>query len=192
MKKLIFLILLFPLIFNGCTVEDYCEKKELCDLAAKILPIVVGAFGTDIIALTEIYNYAASSVDCTDTAPSSNSQYTLEKKVGNSFEPYNGLVNDPSASLSDGVKVTPSLKPNEVNDNLSFKFILRDAGTYRWVLKADYDLKIIEREEVNNIDIGGTGRIGVSNNIAYSNEFEIVEDPFIDVSNLPKFEIRFH
>jgi hypothetical protein len=198
MKKFVILgIALFS--SYRCSLEDFCKNRELCDLAAEILDIAGAAIGQDLTVVTQIYNYASSNIDCgTETAPQSNSLYVLEKKVGNSFEPYKGIKpnsSDPSGALSEGVKITPSIEAGSFNSDLSFKFILRDPGTYRWVLASDYDLKIKERDEVNNVkEDGGTfGRYlsNNNNNIAYSNEFEIYDDPSIDVSNLPKFEIEF-
>lgn len=179
-------VFLLIFCFSGCTIDQFCEKKELCDLGAKFLPIIGAGLGVDISIISEVYNAIKSEIECTETAGTSTSEYVLEKLDGSGiFRPYDGMP-DP------GYKSLGSIEPNKkIVKEYSVRF--NDPGMYRWVLRADYNDRVNERDELNNSgkDEGNVGRLLPSNNITYSDTIVILDDPNFVRGDQPLVIVKF-
>lgn len=171
MKKSFILLFLSLSLINWNCKKVLCELLELCDLASNIvLPATGITLGTDLGVVNEVLNYVAESVDCTEDAPTSMSDFDLY---------YRANPDSDWAVVPDGsdqrIQIG-TIKPSQSTQH-TLTYIFNQPGQYQFKTAADYDLKVAERDDNNN-DATAGGKLAVGgNNVFVSEILTVYPDP---------------
>ena len=188
MKKSNTYFFIFLLITSsfGCTKEQFCNNKDLCDLLSNtILPATGVILGVNLSVVSSVYNVAAANVDCTEDAEASNSEFGVEFRTDGSQSWQ--VIQD----VSNQVLQVNSLVAGSDSDDTEVTMNFNMPGQYRFKTAADYDLKVEERAEDNNGSCAGCMPIvSDGNNVSYSEVLTVYENPDIPIDySKPMVEI---
>lgn len=150
-----------------------CKVLNLCDLASNIiLPVSGILLGTNLGVVNEVLNIIEDSVDCTEEADPSESDFDVEYRA-NASSPWQII---PVAS-DKVIQVGSIVAGQREKDQLTYLFNL--AGQYRFLTNADYNTKVEERSEGNNGYTTGKGVHPNGNNFAVSEILTVYPNPDI-------------
>ena len=189
MKRISYLLFSGVFLFSNlsCTKEELCKTLAICDLASKIvIPAATILAGTDLSVLGTLLNIAESSIDCTETAPSSDSD----------FYPYfRANENSPWQQVTDlknnnNIIAFPSLSAG-AEKTQQRTYLFNEPGQYQFKKNADFNKKVPERIETNNnFEITVRAAALTSNNEYVSEVITVLPNPSRPYdSSKPKIEL---
>lgn len=181
MQKLKQLTLMGLLIFStlSCTKEQLCKTLGICDLTSKlVIPVASVLVGTDLSIINTILNIAQSGAECgTEDAPPSDGEHTLQYRA----DATKSWTSETLPDADKGIMNYSTIKAaSEQSKNRLYK--TNKSGQYRFVLNADYNLKVKERDDSNNnftVETRSAGSIENRNNVCYSEIVTVLPNPNI-------------
>lgn len=181
MQKMKLLLVGSIFLFSNalCTKEQLCNTLGICDLTSKIvIPVASVLIGTDLSIINTVLNIAESGVQCgTEDAPPNDGEHTLQYRA-DATKPW------ASETLPDADKGIMNYSTIKAGSEQSKNRLYRanKAGQYRFVLNADYNLKVKERDDSNNtysVEARSSGSRENRNNVCYSEILTVLPNPDI-------------